>query len=125
MKAATLDLLSQIMMEGLGNGGVQIERIDVRPGEKSAELLISRNEVERAREMKDMWVVLPFFPSPALQRRYDRATRVPFNEYSSDAAAQFSREELEALLREEGFLSRDVPPPASPLHFRKGESVFH
>jgi hypothetical protein len=72
-----------------------------------------------------MWVVLPFFPSPALQARYRRARPVAFTEYSSDAASQFSREELESLLREEGFLSREIPSPSAPLYFRKNASVFH
>jgi FlaA1/EpsC-like NDP-sugar epimerase len=125
MKAATLELLAQIMVENLGNGEAQVERIDVRPGEKWAELLFSRNETERARELRDMWVILPLFPAPLLQQHYAQAKRVAFSEYSSDAAPQFSRDELEALLRTEGFLSRNVPPLAAPLHFRKGESVFH
>jgi hypothetical protein len=102
-----------------------VERIDVRPGEKYAELLISRNEASRTRELDDMWVVLPFFPSAALQRRYHAAPPVGFSEYGSDDAVQFSRDELEALLRDEGFLSTDVPSSSVPLHFRKGQAVFH
>ena len=125
MKAATLDLLSRIMLENLGDSQAKIERIDVRPGEKCAELLISRNEIDRTRELRTMWVVLPFFPPRELQMRYRRAGPVTFTEYSSDAAQQFSREELESLLREEGFLSREIPFPASPLYFRKNASVFH
>jgi FlaA1/EpsC-like NDP-sugar epimerase len=125
MKAATLDLLAQIMLENLGTGDAHVERIDVRPGEKWSELLFSRNETERTRELRDAWVILPLFPTPELQQRYEHAKRVVYSEYSSDAAPQFTREELEALLRSEGFLSRSVPALTSPLHFRKGESVFH
>jgi FlaA1/EpsC-like NDP-sugar epimerase len=125
MKAATLDLLVRIMIDNLGDADTRIERIDVRPGEKLRELLISRNEAERARELREMWVILPFFPAPSLRRRYERARRVDFNEYDSDNALQFSREELEALLREEGFLSRSVALPSAPLFFRKGKAMFH
>ena len=125
MKAATLELLSKIMVENLGNSDTRVERIAVRPGEKYSELLISRHEASRTREMDDMWVVLPFFPSPVLDRRYKRAKKVNFDEYSSDEARQFTRAELEALLREEGFLSRDIPRAASPLYFKKATAVFH
>jgi FlaA1/EpsC-like NDP-sugar epimerase len=125
MKAATLELLSSIMIEHLGNTDTRIERIAVRPGEKYGELLISRHETPRTWALSDVWVILPLFPSPILDRRYQRTQKVSFSEYGSDDAPQFSRWELAALLREEGFLSRNVPPSTSPLYFTKGSSVFH
>jgi FlaA1/EpsC-like NDP-sugar epimerase len=125
MKAATLEMLSNIMIENLGNADTRIERIAVRPGEKESELLISRHEAPRTRELSDMWIILPFFPSPALDRKYKRAKKVYFGEYGSNDASQFLREELEALLREEGFLSRNVPSSSVPLYFKKDKAVFH
>ena len=125
MKAATLELLSSIMIENLGNADTRVERIAVRPGEKYSEMLISRNEAPRTRELNGMWVILPFFPSPMLEKHYKRAKKVSFDEYSSDDALQFSRPELEALLKEEGFLSRNIPPSRLPLYFKKDTAVFH
>lgn len=125
MKAATLELLSQIMINNLGGPNTRIQRIDIRPGEKYTELMISRHEVERTRGLRSMWVVLPFFPSPPLEEHYKRAKHVAFSEYNSENAVQFAYPELEALLREEGFLSRDVPTHPAPLYFKKGKAIFH
>lgn len=125
MQATTLGLLSQIMVAHLGDAATQVQRIAVRPGEKHSELMISRQEVERTRALRGMWVVLPLFPSAALDQRYKRTKRVPFSEYSSENAPQFSYMALESLLREEGFLARDIPPPPTPLYFTKGSAVFH
>jgi FlaA1/EpsC-like NDP-sugar epimerase len=125
MKATTLDLLARVMTNALGNEQTRIERIDVRPGEKHAELLVSRNESGRTYELSDTWVVLPFFPSAALRQQYEQAPSAPFKEYGSEDAPHFDYEELEGLLREEGFLSRDVAPPSGPLHFWKDGVAFH
>lgn len=125
MKAATLDLLSRIMIEGLGNDQTIIERIDVRPGEKYHELLISQEEAKRSVDVSDMWVILPFFPSPALERRYIRAKRISFSEYRSDKAPKHTHQELRFLLEREGFLCREMLPTIPPLYFQKGHSIFH
>lgn len=129
MKAASLDLLSRIMIKTLGEGKgdrkTQIKRIAVRPGEKYAEILISRNEANRTRELPDMWVILPFFSSPLFEKCYAKIKRADFEDYRSDTGAQFSPKELEALLREEGFLSRVIAPSYSPFYFKKGKWFFH
>jgi len=125
MKATTLDLLMRVMINALGDDRTRVDRIDVRPGEKVAELLVSRNESSRTHELEETWVVLPFFPSGALRARYEQARRALFDEYSSDNAPRFSYEELEDLLREEGFLSHLVASPTGPLHFQKDGAVFH
>jgi len=125
MQAATLGLVAEIMMKHLGHGDTRVHRIAVRPGEKYTELMISRYEAERTRELEEMWVVLPLFPSTALAECYQGLPIVTFRECSSENAPQFSTAELEALLREEGFLSTDIPSPHAPLYFQKGTAVFH
>ncbi|HEY6565122.1 MAG TPA: SDR family NAD(P)-dependent oxidoreductase [Pirellulaceae bacterium] len=124
MKATTLDLLSRIMIQHLGRGDVRKERIGVRPGEKLHELLIGRNEAPRTRSLPDLWVLLPFFVSRKLEAHYAAAPPVEFEEYGSDTAPAFSHEELEALLKAEGFLT-PAPHMTGPLYFKKDAFDFH
>lgn len=125
MKAATLEMLSAVMIKRLGNAETKVDRISVRPGEKHSELLISRNEAPRTVDLNcERWVILPPFCSNGLVACYSRAPRVPFAQYGSDTALRFTAEELEDLLHTEGFLS-PVPAHADGQpYFRKGEWEF-
>lgn len=125
MKSATLDLLSQIMIKRLGNGEVNIEHIGIRPGEKIHELLISRDECSRTRELKDLWVVLPYFTPAELVAHYALAPLVQISEYSSNTAPCFTSAELEALLEAESFLTPYSPSPHASLYFKKSSFEFH
>ena len=125
MKSATLELLSQIMIKRLGNGKVNIEHIGVRPGEKIHEQLISRDECQRTRALNELWVVLPYFAPAELATHYAATPMVPFTEYSSNTAPQFTAEELEALLEAESFLTPHSSSPSSPLYFKKNTFEFH
>ncbi|MCC6511836.1 MAG: polysaccharide biosynthesis protein [Pirellulaceae bacterium] len=125
MKAASLEMLSNIMMKRLGQGDVKVEHIGVRPGEKTHEQLISRDECKRTRALKELWVILPYFASAALQAHYADCPQVDFTEYASDTAPQFSATELEALLESESFLTPIAHHPSSPLYFKKSSFEFH
>jgi UDP-N-acetylglucosamine 4,6-dehydratase len=104
MKSATLGLLVEVMIKHLGRSDTVTRHIGVRPGEKTAELLISRNEAVRTKRIGSMWVVLPFAAATSQYKQYGSAPTVEFDEYRSDTAPQFSADELESLLRREGFL---------------------
>jgi UDP-N-acetylglucosamine 4,6-dehydratase len=125
VKATTLDLLARIMIKHLGTDNTEVRRIAVRPGEKFSELLISGNESSRTKRVGSMWVILPFFPEPALVARYETAPNVAFSEYKSDTAEQFSWEGLESLLRDEHFLSRQPADGHLTRRFRKNQWEFH
>lgn len=125
MKSATLDLLSQIMIRRLGNGEVKVEHIGVRPGEKIHELLISRDECQRTRELDDLWVVLPYFTPAELQAHYASAPVVQLSEYSSKTSPHFTSVELEALLEAESFLTPYSHIPHASLYFKKNSFEFH
>lgn len=125
MKSTTLKLLSEVMIKHLGQEGVQVERINIRPGEKIHELLISRNEIPRTRELEFAWIILPFFPSPDLIGHYADSSTVGFTEYSSETAERFSFDELESLLKMESFLTPMPNGRDKPLYFKKDEFDFH
>jgi FlaA1/EpsC-like NDP-sugar epimerase len=120
MKAASLEMLSRIMIKHLGSTDTTIKEIGVRPGEKFTETLISRYETPRTRELGNMYVVLPFFTSEPLKNHYNSAPLVGFTECASDSIEQFTFEELEALLGHEGFLSRDGSPEAASYWKKDG-----
>jgi UDP-N-acetylglucosamine 4,6-dehydratase/5-epimerase len=124
MKSTTLDLLARIMIKHLGKEDTAVRRIGIRPGEKFSELLISRNESSRTKKVGMMWVVLPFFPGPELVKEYEAAPSVTFTEYASDTAEQFSWDDLESLLQQEGFLCRQ-PTSHVSMYFRKDQWDFH
>lgn len=124
MKATTLDLLSRIMIKHLGQEGVRIEHIGIRPGEKIHELLINKDEARRTRDLDRLWVMLPFFVPKALAAHYAGMPPVDFGEYSSETAPQLSFTELESLLETESFLAR-LPHTTDPLYFKKNEFDFH
>ena len=125
MKAASLEMLSKIMIRRLGQADVKIENIGVRPGEKTHEQLISRDECKRTRAMQDLWVILPYFASAELLNPYRDCPSVGFSEYASDCSPQFSEAELESLLESEDFLTPVGRHPTVPLYFKKSSFEFH
>ena len=125
MKATTLRMLSEIMIKRLAQGDPKVEYIGTRPGEKIHEQLISRDECGRAKQLGDLWVVLPYFSRGELAKQYDAAPPVEFTEYASNTAPQFSESELEQLLESESFLARPIEALHSRLYFKKSEYEFH
>ncbi len=125
MKAASLDLLAKIMIRRLGKGDVKIDHIGVRPGEKTHEQLISRDECRRTKLLENLWVILPDFAPAELLQHYLSAPNIDFAEYASDTAPQFTPQELEDLLESESFLTPLSHSPTSQLYFKKNTFEFH
>jgi len=124
MKSASLKELAEAMIDGLGRKKTKINYIGTRPGEKQHELLLSRNEVGRTKVMDSLWVLLPFFPTAAVQKKYEKFSSPAFPEFSSETAQHFLREELKGLLKTEGFLEKNIPIVKEPLFFKKGKWYF-
>jgi UDP-N-acetylglucosamine 4,6-dehydratase/5-epimerase len=125
MKATTLRMLAEIMIKRLAQGDPKIECIGIRPGEKIHEQLISRDECGRAKQLGDLWVVLPYFPRAELAKHYATASSIEFAEYASNTAPQFSESELEQLLESESFLAPTTNAALSSLYFKKSDYEFH
>jgi UDP-N-acetylglucosamine 4,6-dehydratase/5-epimerase len=125
MKSTTLRMLSEIMIKRLAIGEPKIEYIGIRPGEKIHEQLISRDECGRAKQLGDLWVVLPYFPRAELERHYAAAPSVQFAEYASNTSPRFTEPELECLLESESFLDGPTALNHAPLYFKKNKFEFH
>ena len=123
MKAASLETLVGTMVKHLGDRKTKIKTVGVRPGEKRHEHLISHHEAPRTRVLRDRWVILPFFPPKALERRYSQYKAAPFDEFRSDTATQFGARELAVLLKREGFLDRTAHG-RDHLFFKKHKWYF-
>jgi FlaA1/EpsC-like NDP-sugar epimerase len=124
MKSISLEGLAQAMIEGLGKKKVKIRLMGPRPGEKQAELLISRSEVSRIKYHDPFWILLPFFPAPDVQAKYSGLPQPTFTEFDSASAPHFSLREFKELLKAEGFLDKNIPVAKDPLFFKKGKWYF-
>lgn len=110
MKALMIKDLAETMIKALGDAQTQAKVIGLRPGEKMLEHLISRNEVSRTYERDQGYVILPFFPSKALQEAYEVGQRVSFEECHSDNVPKVSPQEIHAMLKAEGWLEKSKRP---------------
>lgn len=87
---------------GLEAANIEIQEIGLRPGEKMYEELMTIEEAKDAYELPDMFVI----PNMYLQREfsYPGAQKAVQKSYSSDAEAPVSRQELLAMLQENGLI---------------------
>lgn len=108
LKMKTIGIMDtvDIMRRAFGNEKTEIVDIGIRPGEKIHEMLISKNESSRTREMPDHFVILPTLDL-GLSAAYTQYPSVFFQEYCSDNAPKFDPVEFSALLKKEGWLGLD------------------
>jgi len=115
MPVAKIPDLAEAMIEvlaprhGLDPAGIRVEVIGAKPGEKLYEELMSEEEVRRALELEDLFVITPAFASIYRSIRYeyeglvpDRATRP----YVSSSENPLSKDELKRYLVENNVLDR-------------------
>lgn len=75
--------------------------VGARPGEKAYEELMTEDESRRARDIGQMYVVLPAIEaSPAVVRAYADADPAPVGAYRSDSVRPMPADEVERLLAE-------------------------
>lgn len=101
------DLVEVIINEvakqpGIGKQTIEIQEIGLRPGEKMYEELMTIEEAKEAYELPDMFVI----PNTFLQREfsYPEAQKAIQKSYSSEAETPVSRQELLAMLKENGLI---------------------
>lgn len=105
MPAVTLKTLTKVMAKMFGNPKTKVRKIDVRPGEKMDEVLISKHEIGRTKEISgEYFVILPQFKVKGLKERYRKFKLVKLKEYTSRTTVLLNEDQLEKLLRKEKWL---------------------
>ena len=107
MEAARMSDIVAVMIRSLGDGRrIVVRTTGMKPGEKIYEELLTEEEISRAHELPDMYVLLPSMPEllPEDLKAYPGARparRVP---YRSDRVRPSPQREIERLLRASGLL---------------------
>jgi UDP-glucose 4-epimerase len=109
MPAARTPDLGQALAFGLtGRSDYPMTAVGMRPGEKMHEVLVSEEEMWRATELKDYFIV------PSWARSQDKSTpkEGPVSEYSSAGTHLLTRKEILAMLRSDGWFRSDAKAKA-------------
>ncbi len=110
MPAARIPDLGLALAHGLtGRKDYPLAVIGLRPGEKMHEVLVSEEEMWRATELKNFFVI------PSWARSQDKKTPegARVSEYSSAGTHLLTREELLGLLKSDGWFGPDAPRVAA------------
>lgn len=101
--ANILDLAKAISYGVTGREDYPIEIVGTRPGEKMHEVLVSEEEMWRAKEL-DEYFHIPGWATPESKHGPKKSD---VQEYSSDRTHQMSVEEILEMLKIDGWLSKD------------------
>ena len=86
---------------GLDRRAIAMRTIEPRPGEKPYEELMTEDESIRARDIGDMFAVLPSIePQPDVVEAYRSADVAPIGAYRSDSVVPMTPDEVRALVEE-------------------------
>jgi UDP-N-acetylglucosamine 4,6-dehydratase/5-epimerase len=84
---------------GIDPAAIEQRPIDPRPGEKTYEELMTEEESARARDVGDMYAVLPSIDiAPEVERAYRDAPRAPVGAYRSDGVEPLEPGEAQTLV---------------------------
>jgi UDP-N-acetylglucosamine 4,6-dehydratase/UDP-glucose 4-epimerase len=101
LKAYTVGDLKDTVMK-LKNHNMKIQKIPIRQGEKSHEILISQNEIPYTYESKDDYIIIMEGVKKLSSKNFKK---VNFSEsYSSDKAPLFSKNEIKEIIINEKLL---------------------
>ncbi len=96
--AATIEVVAPA--HGRDPGSIRTRTIEARPGEKPYEELMTEDESTRARDIGEMFAVLPSIePAAEVLAAYHDAPAAPVGAYRSDGVEPLSRDEVVALVR--------------------------
>jgi UDP-N-acetylglucosamine 4,6-dehydratase len=97
--AATIEVVAR--RHGLDPSAIATESIAARPGEKPYEELMTEDESVRARDIGEMYAVLPAIEvPPGLAQAYAGTTPAPIGAFRSDHVAPLDRAEVTRLVAE-------------------------
>ncbi len=105
MPATKLGTLAEVMVKMFGNEKTKVKQIGVRPGEKMDEVLISKDEIGRAKIFsKDYFVILPQYEDKKLDKKYQTYKPLKLGEFNSRNTKVLGKRELEDILSKEEWL---------------------
>lgn len=105
MPGTTLEVIAKVMIKLFGNKESKIKVIGERPGEKTHEVLVSKNETPYTYVFSDKYyVILPQIHNESLLKVYDKFSRFTMKEFSSDNIKQLSEDELTQMFKNEKWL---------------------
>ena len=105
MPAFELKELAEVMIKELGNKDTSITTLGLRPGEKIDEVLVSKHEARRTVDSGNYFIILPQLRIPDLEKAYEKYPRVTFEEFNSKIAQRMSKNDIFAMLEQNGYLS--------------------
>jgi UDP-N-acetylglucosamine 4,6-dehydratase/5-epimerase len=105
MPAATVETIAQVMIGLFGNEKSTIELIGKRAGEKTHEVLVSKNECPFTFILSDKYyVILPQINNKQLLEKYKEYPKLNMEEFTSENTNRLCSEQLEAILKKEAWL---------------------
>lgn len=105
MPATSIRTIANVMIKLFGNNQSKIIIVGTRPGEKTHEVLISKNEASSTHILSDSYfVILPQLNTLKLKSAYERYPSFDKEDFSSENARQLSKSELISILKNEGWL---------------------
>ena len=94
---ATIDVIAE--RSGRDPATIETTSIALRPGEKAYEELMTEEESTRARDIGEMYVVLPAIEThPQVLAAWDDAAQAPVGAYRSDAPVPMSDSDVRAMV---------------------------
>lgn len=100
MSAHTITDLADVMLSNAPKSKVNIVNIDIRPGEKIHETLISSSESIRTVDIGNYFVILPQIETSVITTKYRDLVRLDELHYSSATAKRLNKEELVQILKQ-------------------------
>jgi FlaA1/EpsC-like NDP-sugar epimerase len=105
MAASKVSNMADVMIGLFGNSSTKRVVVGARPGEKKHEVLVSKNESPRTKIFdKKYYVILPQYPCPELEKKYESLPQIEFEEFNSNNADQLSNDEFAKILNNENWL---------------------
>ena len=96
---------ANVMIKNLGNKDTKIKNVGIRPGEKLHEILISKYEKSRIVDSGEFYIILPQISLSNIEKNYLISSNIHLqNEYTSDNAHLLNKEEIEKMLKKDGWL---------------------
>ena len=105
MSATKLGTLAEVMIKMFGDDKTKVKKIGARPGEKMHEVLISKDEIGRAKTFSDdYFVILPQYENKKLEEKYQTCKTLKLGEFNSRNTKILGKRELEDILSKEAWL---------------------
>ncbi|MCL5069748.1 MAG: polysaccharide biosynthesis protein [Actinobacteria bacterium] len=102
MPSTTLKNIAQVMIELFGNKSTKQKTIDIRPGEKIYEVLVSKNESPKTKKLdENYYLILPQYKNEILEEKYKDLESIEFDEFNSNNARKLGNKEFKEILKKE------------------------